>query len=321
MNQPTRKETTDARRRWSTRSPQPLSLAVLCSALLLIAHPARAEEPLWGEIASTLGKGFVNATTRGILRDTKPFRHHGGAVLMTMEQMSGDVSLEYGLRSDVDIRMMIPYFSQAMKEQFAGQTARHQVSGMGEMTVGAKWRFWQAMDDRHKDELALFTDVKLPTGDNNLKDANGSILPRHLQPNSGNLGATLGVAANRHTGWGGYWVSSMVVAEAPSSRYQRGEVLEMHASTGRRFRRLSRPNQTDWMGIVGLHCDWMGKDSEGGRTVRDSGGTVLFAELSLIGSKRTRGLRLGILFPVYTDLGLAHAPPRREIQASFRSSF
>src|SRR6266540_2644918 len=134
MNQPTRKETTDARRRWSTRSPQPLSWAVLCSALLLIAHPARAEEPLWGEIASTLGKGFVNDTTRGTMRDTKPFRHHGGAVLLTMEEMSGDVSLQYGLRSDVDIRMMIPYFSQTMKEQFAGQTARHQVSGMGEMT-------------------------------------------------------------------------------------------------------------------------------------------------------------------------------------------
>jgi hypothetical protein len=154
-----------------------------------------------------------------------------------------------------------------------------------------------------------------------LKDDNGSILPPHLQPNSGNLGGMLGLAANRHTQKGGYWVSSMVSGEMYSPRYQRGEMLELHGSTGRRFRPLKKPNQTDWLGIVGLHYQLMGKDSEGGHTVADSGGSVLSAELSLLGSRQTFGFRLGVLLPVSTNLGLAHAPPRREIQASFRGTF
>ena len=305
-----------------SRRAGPLPWALLFSAFgLTFLSPARAEEPLWGEVASTLGKGFVNVMTRGSYCDTKPFRHHGDAVTMTMERMDLTTSVEYGLEPDLDLRLRVPYFSQTMHERFAGQSVRHLVSGMGEMQAGAKWRFWQAMDERHKDEIALFADLTLPTGDNNLRDEHGALLPADLQPNSGNPGATLGFAANRHTGQGGYWFSSMITGETASRRYRRGEMLELHASMGRRVRPLTRPSQIDWMGVAGLHYQQLGKDSALGRTVRDSGGSVLSAEVSFLGSKRTRGARLGILFPLRTDLGLGHAPPRREIQASFRASF
>jgi hypothetical protein len=65
----------------------------------------------------------------------------------------------------------------------------------------------------------------------------------------------------------------------------------------------------------------MGKDSEGGRALRDSGGSILSAELGVIGSKGSHGARLGLLLPVHTDIGLAHAPPRHEIQASVYANF
>lgn len=299
-----------------------LALGGVAMALAFaVQAPAHAEEPLWGEIASTLGKGFLNVTTRGSYCDTWPFRHHGGAVALTIQRTDMVGSVEYGLLPDLDLRLRVPHFSQRMEERYAGQTARHEISGMGEMQLGTKWRFWQAIGEARKDELALLFDLKLPTGENNLRDENGSIIPPHLQPNSGNLGAMVGLAANRHTGWGGYWLSGMVSGETISGRYRRGTELELHASTGRRVRPLVRSNQTDWMGIVGLHYHIMGKESEGGRTVRDSGGSVLSAEFGLVGTKRMRGARLGILLPLRTDLGLAHAPPRREIQASFRASF
>jgi hypothetical protein len=93
------------------------------------------------------------------------------------------------------------------------------------------------------------------------------------------------------------------------------------ASTGQRLRRLTSLEQIDWMGIIGLHYHWMDKDDERGRTLPDSGGSVLSAEIGLVGARRYYGARLGVLLPLHTDLGLAHAPIRHEIQASFRASF
>ena len=133
------------------------------------------------------------------------------------------------------------------------------LSGLGEMEVGAKWRFRQWIGDRSKDEVALLAELKLPTGADDLRDRSGALLEGHLQPNSGNPGARLGLAADRHTGLGGYWLSGRVSAEAASRRYRRGVMLELHASAGRRLRRLTRVDETDWMGILGLHYNWMGR--------------------------------------------------------------
>jgi hypothetical protein len=312
---------------WRTQAPRRLpilyaSSVLFCAALFgCAALPAAAEEPLWGEIASTLGKGFVNVSTNGAYRAYRPFRHHGSAVALTMTQVNGSFLMEYGLTPDADVRVRLPYFNQTMEEEFAGQTASHSMSGMGEMTVGVKRRLWQDVGKQHKNELAVFGDVKLPTGDNNLRDANGALIPPHLQPNTGNYGGSAGLAANRHTDKGGHWFSTMYTAEARSSRFQRGSMMEIHASSGRRVRRLKEAGQTDWMGIVGLHYYRMGQDSENGQSVEGSGGSVVSAELSLLGSRQTRGFRLGILVPVHVDLGPSHAPPRHELQASFRGSF
>jgi hypothetical protein len=298
-----------------------LRRVLFCGILVAAALPAGAEEPLWGEIASTLGQGFLNVTTRGSYSETQPFRHHGGAVLLTMARMDAVLGFEYGLRPDLDLHLRLPYLTESVDERFLGQTARHPINGMGEMRMGAKWRFWQTIDNRRKDELALIADLKLPTGDPNLTDPHGAIIPAHLQPNSGNLGATLGLAANRHFAMGGYWLSAMATAETPSRRYRRGDMLELHASTGRRLHPLTRADQTDWMGIFGVHYHRMGQESEGGSPLPDSGGSDLDAELGLVASKGTFGVRLGILQPMWTHYGLAHPPPGREIQASVRASF
>jgi hypothetical protein len=306
-------------RSWSAgRPPRVLFVGLLALAL---SAPACGEEPLWGEIASTLGKGFLNVTTRGVLYQSRPYRHHGGPVSLTIERMDVGVSVEYGLEPDLDLNLRVPYVFQTIEERYAGQSARHALSGIGETELGAKWRFRQSIDDRHKDEIALMAALKLPTGSNNLRDPNGSLIDAHLQPNSGNPGIAVGLAADRHTSQGGYWLSGKVSVEAGSQRYRRGTMLELHASTGQRLRRLTSLEQVDWMGIVGLHYHWMDKDEERGRALPDSGGSVLSAEIGLVGARRNYGARLGVLLPLHTDLGLAHAPPRHEIQASLRASF
>jgi hypothetical protein len=306
--------------RWRVKGRGPAALLGV-AVVLALAGPARAEEPLWGEIAETLGKGFVNVTTAGRFAETQPFRHHGGAVLLTTERMDASVGIQYGLQPDVDLHLKIPFITDSVDEKFVGQTAHHPISGLGEMLMGAKWRFWQSMNDRRKDELALLADLKLPTGDTSMTDPHGDILPAHLQPNSGNLGVMLGLAADRHYTMGGYWLSAMATSEAPSQRYRRGDMLELHASTGRRLRRLTSASQTDWMGIFGLHYHLMGKESEGGNTLQDSGGWDLSTELGLATTRGSLGARFGVLIPMVVNYGLAHPPPGIEVQASLRSSF
>ena len=298
-----------------------IGLALAAVLALLLPVPVRAEEPLWGEIAETLGKGFVNVTTHGLYSETQPFRHHGGAVLLTTSQMDAILGIQYGLQPNLDLHLRLPYIMESIDEKFVGQTAHHPISGLGEMQVGTKWRFWQTMDNRHKDELALMADLKLPTGDPNMTDPHGAIIPAHLQPNSGNPGIILGLAADRHFTMGGYWLSVMGTTEAASQRYRRGDMLELHASTGRRLRPLTRSDQTDWMGIFGVHYHLMGQESEGGSTLRDSGGSDVDAELGVVMTKGSFSARVGALEPVWTHYGLAHPPPGLAVQASVRSSF
>src|SRR5437868_11408120 len=76
---------------------------LLALMLLTLGTPAGAEEPLWGEVASTLGKGFVTVTTGGVLREFKSYRHHGGPVSLSIERMEVGATVEYGLRSDLDL--------------------------------------------------------------------------------------------------------------------------------------------------------------------------------------------------------------------------
>ena len=126
-------------RRAASRPRRGLRGALLSATIALaLAGPARAEEPLWGEIAETLGKGFVNVTSRGRYAETVPFRHHGGAVLLTTARMDADLGIQYGLQPDVDLHLKLPFVMANVDEKFAGQTARHQISGMGEMEMGAK---------------------------------------------------------------------------------------------------------------------------------------------------------------------------------------
>lgn len=296
-------------------------LVALFLSVLSSSTAAQAEELLWGEIASTLGKGFFNITTSGDLQEYKPYLHHGGPVTLTIERWDVAAGVEYGLLPDLDLHVRLPYFSETLTQSYDGQSIRDSLSGLGEMRVGGRWRFRQWITGRHKDELALLADLKLPTGDSRLRDQNGDLITPHLQPNSGDLGGLLGVAANRHTREGGYWLSAIITGEAASSRYRRGTMLEFHASLGRRLRSLTRADQTDWMGIAGLHYHWMGKDRELGAPLQDSGGSVLSVEIGLVSSKRSRSARLGLLLPVSIHVGRAHAPPLREIQASIRASF
>jgi hypothetical protein len=73
------------------------------------------------------------------------------------------------------------------------------------------------------------------------------------------------------------------------------------------------------MGIAGLHLHRMGNDEEGGDTVEESGGSTVGVELGVVGARRNRGFRLGVMLPLRNDGG--HAPLRREFQASYRASF
>src|SRR5438876_2994639 len=89
----------------SSLIPHPCLLSLMLLLALSLSVPAGAEEPLWGEVASTLGKGFVTVTTGGLLQEFKSYRHHGGPVFLSIERMEMGATVEYGLHSDLDLNV------------------------------------------------------------------------------------------------------------------------------------------------------------------------------------------------------------------------
>src|SRR5438034_467226 len=74
----------------------------------------------------------------------------------------------------------------------------------------------------------------------------------HLQPNSGNPGVFLGLAANRHTAWGGAWLSALFSAETASRSEEHTSELQSHSDLVCRL--LLEKKKTNLLDQVQYRC-------------------------------------------------------------------
>ncbi len=104
---------------------------------------------------------------------------------------------QYQIMPDATLAVAVPYVEKRLKVTSGGTTSVRSTSGLGDVRVTGKYRFW------HKDvpfgvtQAAVFGGLEVPTGSDSERDNVGALLPISLQLGSGSVDPFFGVALGR----------------------------------------------------------------------------------------------------------------------------
>ncbi len=189
------------------------------------------------------------------------------------------LKLVFGINEKMTISATIPWLDKSMTRINAGsgqkETLRSQ--GIGDVPVVGKARIYQDAGLGETTEAAAIFGLELPVGRTDLEDG-GMRLPQPMQSGSGGMDAILGVAFTRVDGR--WQVNSDLIAKINSEandfrfgnsyRFDIGGVFRLIPAKYVSF------TQTTVNLVLELNTIYAEKDSAGGVTVYDSGGTKIF---------------------------------------------
>lgn len=272
-----------------------LSLAVLSAA------PARAVEPLWGEMPLTLGKDTLHPVWRNRYRDAG---NSGGSRMRMWEQ---ELMLEYAPSAALNFRLDLPYLQNLQEDRRGGARGKAFVSGLGDITLRAKQRLSGKRGEGSQSQHSLFYGLKLPTGASD-KQFNAGTGNRRLdaidQAGTGKPGLLLGYGWTTENLHDAIW-TSVVWQRDIGGGFRRGDLLEGTATAARWFK---HPNTAEELGFklsYGLNGQYHANDvREGGSSAGNEFGYLGIHVTPVV----TRGnyiFQTGVLVPVLRS-GASH---------------
>lgn len=244
-------------------------IAVLVA--LLASHAARAQAVLDVFDGETLYEGGFLVTfgfdlergsdlRRGTHRVPDPFAAHETKTRTTL-------AVQYGLRNDIQLGLALPYVANDRDGTGVGANA----SGLGDLTLLGKWRFYRWDAPAKALNVAALLDVSLPTGQDDEKQ-NGVRIEPELQPGSGSVDPALGVAATYEPG---RWRFNMAAlyrfrTDIDGDHTHLGDELVTEVEVGNRF--WLEPYPGPFMRAdVAVRYYWEDESRQDGR-LRDTGG-------------------------------------------------
>ena len=153
--------------------------------------------------SQTLHKG---ATVVGISYTTFSKSQAGEDPGTTESHDQHEIGLDvlHSLNDQLMLRANVPYVVKQLS-----MTGEEDINmrGLGDITLGAKYQFKPRPAD--KVLLSASFDLKLPTGQNNLKDAVGDRLEEHSQLGTGSTDFSLGLVATMEDPGKGLWFAGL----------------------------------------------------------------------------------------------------------------
>ena len=172
----------------------------------------------------------------------------------------------------------IPYLDKELVLSQGGQRRRLGNSGFGDLTVKAKYQILQRDRPRRTTRLSLLASLKLPTGEDDERSEDGSLLPPSLQLGTGSVdyagGAVITALRQR---WG---INGDLIYRVNTSDdgFRFGDKLQLDAALA--FRASPRiygtypsPQLNLFLELNGVRS---GRNRAGGTDIAASGGTSLF---------------------------------------------
>jgi hypothetical protein len=305
----------------------PVRYVIFWAALGFITSgtKALAHEPLWGEAASTVGDRVWHPDVKFEVQ--RNFRLMNGrdrvanTTDLSLSRITQRTSLDYGVGPKWNLRLEIPIERLRMKETVNGVSVRSHYTELGDVVLGAKYRFYLKPGQGTKDHQAVFAGFKLPTGDTSRRDSTGARLAPDMQPGSGTFGAVIGYMLTRETTKDSLWVSAFWEEPFRRKRFTPHRDLEFDASYGRWLKFPESLPDLGTMLTLGVHAHWHGKNRLPTGRDPNSGDSMLALHTTFIAQKDQFQLRLGVLIPIRQRVNGTQFAGRTEIRLGLEKFF
>src|SRR5579871_3944278 len=293
-----------------------VQIGLLTAICLCVAPVAHAHEPLWGESPQTFAFGVIHPEIRfGFENDTLLLngdRRIGNPDGLSRSRFETLLGLQYAPKTSLNLKLEIPIVQVLTSQRIAGMDRHSGATGLGDIMLSAKSRFYQKYGEDWKVHQSYTVGVQLPTGAHGGRTPNGLLFAPSDQPGSGKFGILLGYAFAYERLNDTVWASAVYMHDL-GNRGSKGDMLDVDANYGYWIRRARRPQDLGVILAAGTHLEGMGHDRQGADADPDSGSTLAGLQSSLIVTRGQAQFRIGILVPLYQCVSGTQL--RSEIQA------
>lgn len=254
-------------------------------ALALVLPEAAGAFPINAPNARTLFGGFtlgsfrLRVTRAATLKDgTKTVADPLDQALTTFEQ---DLTFVYGVTRDLTVGATLPILERRLRfDTPAGERRTITAEGLGDLALTAAYRVYRKDVRRGTTQLSLLGGLTLPSGDTGIEDrdlpqltgAPGTRLPPGLQLGSGSIDAVAGLAGMRNMDRLTVYADVQGKLDTEGAQeFQAGHQLFYDLTAD--YVLLPARNL---FAVVELDGAFAERAEQGGQTIRDSGGHLLF---------------------------------------------
>lgn len=179
------------------------------------------------------------------------------------------------------------------------------LSGFGDLTLDVKYRF-KAQTENFPVDLAVFGDIKFPTGETHEHTPGGELFDAENQPGSGSWDGTLGLSVSKLWGdWGASSSVSYTVKGEGAQHFKAGDLLRISLAGSRKL------SQEPWGCKIYLSAGLQGlielKGKENGEVDHNHGGQSIFAIPGVaVQPIKKLTISVSVPMPVYQELNGTH---------------
>jgi len=218
--------------------------------------------------------------------------------------VSNSIFFGYGITDTLSISLQVPYGERRSREvheeEFLGDGQNS--TGLGDSILLGKYKFYDKQFG-----LAGIFGLKLPTGNTNERNKAGERFEPELQTGTGSLDYMAGISANKK-------INHLIILDGTvlyhlktkgDQDYEFGDIIRTTA--GATFHVIDRDKKPTLNLLSEVITQFVNKDEQDNKTIRDSGGTTIFFAPG-ISSHVTEQLKttLSVPVPVFQALGGEH---------------
>tara|TARA_R110002096_G_scaffold364311_2_gene557398 strand:+ start:6858 stop:7760 length:903 start_codon:yes stop_codon:yes gene_type:complete len=211
--------------------------------------------------------------------------------------------LGYGISGDLAIFGVLPIVDKELQATVAGERISRSSTGIGDLSVFARYTFVQQDARDHTFRIAAFGGVKAPTGDDDESDALGR-LPIPLQSGTGSWDGFGGVVATYQTLQFQIDAQASYTARSEANDFEGGDQARLDASFQYRLlpRTLGKGTPGFLYGVLEANVIHSDKNRVFGSAEPNSGGTSVFVVPGLQYVTKRYILEGSLQLPVSQDL-------------------